>query len=99
MFDTQELRPQVPAEMPGAGAVALPTVEPQPIHVLDRLNAVFKHRRLAFTAFSLVVAGMMVQSYSTIPIYQAWARVQIQDERTTQVGNLNANDPMFWQES
>ncbi|HYT73231.1 MAG TPA: polysaccharide biosynthesis tyrosine autokinase [Vicinamibacterales bacterium] len=99
MFDTQELRPQVPAEMPGAGAVALPAVEPQPMHVLDRLNAVFKHRRLAFTAFSLVVAGMMVQSYSTIPIYQAWARVQIQDERTTQVGNLNANDPMFWQES
>ena len=42
---------------------------------------------------------MMVQTYSKIPLYRASARVQIQDERTTAVSNLNANDPVFWQDS
>ena len=39
------------------------------MHLLDRLNAVFKHRRVAATAFVLVVTAMMVQTYSTVPIY------------------------------
>ena len=42
---------------------------------------------------------MMLQTYSKIPLYRASARVEIQDERTTAVGNLNANDPVFWQDS
>jgi uncharacterized protein involved in exopolysaccharide biosynthesis len=50
-------------------------------------------------AFVVVVALMMLQTYSKIPLYRATARVQIQDERTTAVGNLNASDPMFWQDS
>ena len=33
------------------------------------------------------------------PLSRQRARQQIQDERTTAVGNLNANDPMFWQDS
>ena len=99
MFDTQEIRTHAPADVSTSGAIALPTAAPQPMHILDRLNAVFKHRRLAGTASLLVVTAMMVQTYSAIPVYEAWARVQIQDERTTQVGTLNANDPAFWQES
>ena len=98
MFDTQELRAASP-EVGDTQALHLPTSAPQPMHVLDRLNAVFKHRRLAAVAFVLVVTTMMVQTYSTIPVYQASSRVQIQDERTTQVGNLNANDPAFWQDA
>jgi succinoglycan biosynthesis transport protein ExoP len=98
MFDTQELRAQTPGEIPEAASLPLPAATAQPMHVLDRLNAVFKHRRLASVAFVLVVTTMMVQTYSTIPVYQASARIQIQDERTTQVGNLNANDPAFWQD-
>ena len=43
------------------------------MHVLDRLNAVFKHRRLAGVAFVLVVTTMMVQTYSTIPVFQAFS--------------------------
>jgi capsular exopolysaccharide synthesis family protein len=99
MFDTQELRANTAADVPsGAQAVQLPASPQQQIHLLDRLNAVFRHRRLAAVVFALVVTGMMVQTYSTTPIYQTWARIQIQDERTTQVGNLNANDPAFWQD-
>src|SRR5919201_6351582 len=99
MFDTQDVRTQAPGEVSTPGSVALPSSPSQPTHILDRLNALFKHRRLAGTAFVLVVTAMMVQTYSTIPVYEAWSRVQIQDERTTQVGTLNANDPAFWQES
>jgi uncharacterized protein involved in exopolysaccharide biosynthesis len=99
MFDTQELHAQGPAEVASRTSLQLPAAAPQPTHVLDRLNAVFKHRRLASVAFLLVVTTMMVQSYSTVPIYQAFSRVQIQDERSVQVGTLNANDPAFWQEA
>ena len=99
MFDTQELRAPIPGEVAGPAQVSLPASAPQPMHVFDRLNAVFKHRRLAGVAFLLIVTTMMVQSYSTVPIYQAYSRVQIQDERSVQVGTLNANDPAFWQES
>jgi succinoglycan biosynthesis transport protein ExoP len=99
MFDTPELRAQTPGDIPDQARVQLPSAAPQPVHLLDRLNAVFKHRRLAGVAFLLVVTALMVQTYSTIPVYQAFSRVQIQDERTTQVGNLNANDPAFWQDA
>jgi capsular exopolysaccharide synthesis family protein len=98
MFDTQELRASNAADVPGSQSIQLPAAPPQQLHLLDRLNAVFRHRRLAAVVFTLVVTGMMVQTYSTTPIYQTAARIQIQDERTTQVGNLNANDPAFWQD-
>jgi len=99
MFDTEEIRA---AAMPSdtTASVSLPTVSgTSPIHLLDRLNAVFKHRRLAGTAFLLVVTAMMVQTYSTIPVYQTSASLQIDDERSTSVSNLGVNDPTWWQES
>ena len=95
MFETQEL----PATEIPASSVSLPAPPPQPVHLLDRLNAVFKHRRLAGTSFVVVVTLMMIQTYSTVPIFQASSRVLIQDERTTQVVNLNTNDPAFWQDA
>ena len=99
MFDTRELRAHSPGELPEAAPLQLPMPAAQPMHILDRLNAVFKHRRLASVAFVLVVTTMMVQTYSTVPVYQSFSKVQIQDERTTQVGTLNANDPAFWQDA
>ena len=95
MFETQEL----PANDLPASAVPLPAAPSQPVHLLDRLSAIFKHRRIAATAFVLVVTVMMIQTYSTVPIFQAASRVLIQDERTAQVANLNANDPAFWQDA
>jgi succinoglycan biosynthesis transport protein ExoP len=95
MFETQDLSA---TELPAA-ALPLPAPASQPVHLLDRLNAVFKHRRLAATSFVLVVTVMMIQTYSTVPIYQASSRVLIQDERTMQIGTLNSTDPMFWQDS
>ncbi|MEP6916987.1 MAG: polysaccharide biosynthesis tyrosine autokinase [Acidobacteriota bacterium] len=98
MFDTQEMRSGgLPTD--SVGVIPLPPVGGQPIHLLDRLSAVFKHRRVAGTAFLLVVTAMMVQTYSTIPIYQTSARIQIEDERSASVSNLGVNDPTWWAES
>ena len=97
MFDAQDMPANVATEVPVAAP--LPAGTSQPIHLLDRLNAVFKHRRLAGTAFVLVIAMMMVQTYSTIPTFQAQSRVQIQDERTMSVANITSNDPAFWQDA
>jgi capsular exopolysaccharide synthesis family protein len=98
MFDTQEIRAGAgPAD---SQALPMPPIgSGQPVHLLDRLNAVFKHRRIAGTAFVLVVTSMMVQTYSTIPVYQTSARIEIQDERSTSVGTLGVNDSTWWQES
>ena len=68
------------------------------VHLLDRLSGLFRHRRAAGAAFTIIVALVMLQTYSKIPLYQASARVVIQDERTMAVGTLNANDPMFWKD-
>ena len=49
-------------------------------------------------AFVIVVGYDASQAYSKMPMYRSSARVLIQDERSMAVGNLNANDPMFWQD-
>lgn len=98
MFDAQDLPANVPPEV-AAASPQLTGGSSQPVHLLDRLNAVFKHRRLAGTAFVLVIGMMMLQTYSTIPTYQAQSRVQIQDERTMSVANLTSNDSAFWQDA
>ena len=97
MFDAQDLRA---TSTPQTDSPSLPVPGgSQPVHLLDRIAAILKHRRIAGAAFVLVVGGMMVQTYSQVPMYRTSSRVIIQDERTTAVGNLNANDPAFWQES
>jgi capsular exopolysaccharide synthesis family protein len=95
MFDTQELRAT------GGPADAAPTLPLPPsgqqVHLLDRLNAIFKHRRIAGTTFALVVGFMMIQSYSTIPTYRTSAQVEISDERSTSIGAIGVPDPLNYQ--
>ena len=98
MFDTQEM-PASSGDLSGAQPLPAPTGTPS-IHLLDRLNAVFKHRRLAGTAFLIVVALMMIQTYSTTPIFQTQSRIQIDDEKTTNLSTLNAaNTDLYWQDA
>ena len=66
------------------------------VHILDRLSVVYRHRRAAATGFLLTVTVLMLQSYSTIPMYKAGARVLIEDERSTMVMGLDADNPIFW---
>ena len=80
---------------PPSGAPGLVPVDLD-LHLLDRLAAVHRHRRLAITVFLLVVMVMMLQSYSTVPMFRAQARLLIEDERTTMVMGMSPNDPSFW---
>ena len=96
MFDAQDL----PAVATQIDTPSLPIPGgAQPVHVLDRLSAIFKHRRLAGATFAVVVGIMMLQTYSQVPMFRTSARVIIQDERSVAIGSLNANDPMYWQDS
>jgi capsular exopolysaccharide synthesis family protein len=97
MFDTQEVTAGQ-GDLAGTRPLQPPMGATPSIHLLDRLNAVFKHRRLAATAFLIVVALMMIQTYSTTPIYQTQSRIEIDDEKTTNLSNLNNTD-LYWQDS
>ncbi len=96
MFDVQDL--QTTAGATESSSSPRQSSSGQQVHLLDRLTAVFRHRRIAGAAFVIVVSVMMLQTYSKIPLYRASARVEIQDERSTAVGNLNSNDPMYFQD-
>src|SRR3954467_9340377 len=96
MFDTQEM--PAAGDVAGAQPLPAPTGGPPSFHLLDRLNAVFKHRRLAGTAFMVVVALMMIQTYSTTPIYQTQSRIQIDDEKATNLSSI-ANGDVYWQDT
>jgi succinoglycan biosynthesis transport protein ExoP len=94
MFDAQDL------QTPSALTVVDPSASgTSTAHPLDRVTALFRHHRAAGAAFTIVVAAMLLQTYSKVPLYRTSARVLIQDERTVSIGKLNANDPQFWEES
>ena len=51
---------------------------PEP-HLFDRLSVLYKYRWAAIGVFLAVVAWVMVDSYTRLPIYRATARVLIED--------------------
>lgn len=97
-----QIRPHTPTALPipaatdstafaGAGGT-------QEVHVLDRLSTIVRHGRLVAATAAAVAAMLMLHSYSTVPLYRASAKILIQDERSTSIGTLNANDPTYWQD-
>ncbi|HEV8316947.1 MAG TPA: polysaccharide biosynthesis tyrosine autokinase [Vicinamibacterales bacterium] len=53
-------------------------------HLFDKFAVVLKYYKAVVVVFVLVVAGMMYQTYSTIPLYRAQARIHIEEEHTAQ---------------
>jgi polysaccharide biosynthesis transport protein len=98
----QQLRPHTPATLPMPAApdpnLAGPFGVAQEVHVLDRLSTVVRHARLVGATAVAVAAMLMLHSYSVVPLYRASAKILIQDERSTAIGSLNANDPNYWQD-
>jgi polysaccharide biosynthesis transport protein len=64
----------------------------QDVHLLDRLAVIYRYRRICAATFVLVSAALIIQGYSTVQMYQAQARLLIEDERSTAVPGLQ-NDP------
>ena len=69
----------VPPAVPKAGRFG-----PDPnVHLFDRAAIIIKHWKAAAALAILVVAAMMYQTYTTVPLYRAQARIQIDEEQTT----------------
>src|SRR3954451_5099337 len=90
MFDVQDSQQTTAGT--AASAAGYLAFSGQPVHILDRLAALFRHRRIAGAAFAIVVSLMMLQSYSKIPQYRASARVMIQDQRANAAGTAGGNE-------
>src|SRR5581483_2463710 len=82
--------PNTPA--PGGGPIVpAPTgrktgglLSPDPnVHLFDRLAIIVKHWKAAVVVAIFVIAAMMYQTYTTVPLYRAQARIQIDEEQTT----------------
>ena len=64
-------------------AKATPTTQPlgavpEP-HLFDRISVLYKYRWASLTVFLLVTGWVMVDSYTSIPVYRATARVLVED--------------------
>ena len=84
MFDSRGL------STTGAGAGTPPTTSVPPaapkagrfgpdpnVHLFDRAAIIIKHLKAAAALAILVVAAMMYQTYTTVPLYRAQARIHI----------------------
>jgi succinoglycan biosynthesis transport protein ExoP len=66
------------------------------VHILDRLAIIYRYRRIATTVFVLTTAAVMIQGYSNVRLFQAQARVVIEEERSIAVPGLgNSNDQYY----
>jgi succinoglycan biosynthesis transport protein ExoP len=65
------------------------------VHLLDRLAVLYRYRALCVTVFILVTAAMIIQGYNNVKIYQAQARVLIEDERSTAIPGLQNENTYY----
>jgi capsular exopolysaccharide synthesis family protein len=73
----------------------------QDIHLLDRLNVLYKFRHVAISVFLLVVLASLLKTYTTVPMYRAQARllIELEDERTMAVaGSMNSYQGDYYQD-
>ena len=73
--------PAPPAPAPAPATTPLAPHAPEP-HLFDRLSVLYKYRWASIAVFVAVVGWVMVDSYTSIPLYQADARVLIEDPGT-----------------
>src|SRR5262245_49502049 len=88
-------RPPAPSAPPGGMPHAQPSAysaADSDIHILDRLAVVYRYRRIAAAVFVLTTAAMMIQGYTTLKMYRAQARLLIEDERSTAVPGVSADN-------
>ena len=68
------------------------------VHLLDRLAVIYRYRRVCVTVFVLVTAAMIIQGYSSIQIFQAQARLLIEDERSTAIPGLQSDQNTYFED-
>jgi succinoglycan biosynthesis transport protein ExoP len=92
--------PPQPAPSPAPSPTpSLPPATLSPLgetHLLDRLAVLHKYRYAGLAVFLVVVAWMMVDSYTTVPVYRAAARIQIDEENAGLPGEFR--DAYYYQD-
>ena len=83
---------------PPASAPGTPYAAENDVHLLDRLAVLYRYRHLSATVFVLVTAAMIIQGYSNVKIFQAQARVLIEDERSTAVPGLQNEQNTYFED-
>src|SRR5258705_6426898 len=68
------------------------------VHLLDRLAVLYRYRRLCVTVFILSTAAMIIQGYTNVQMYQALARLEINDERSTAVPGLSNDQNTYYED-
>jgi polysaccharide biosynthesis transport protein len=97
--------PQPAAPVPAAAHSATGPSAPAPhytpdpdVHLLDRLAVIYRYRRICATTFVLVTAALLIQGYSTTQLFQAQARLLIEDERSTAVPGLQNDANTYYED-
>jgi capsular exopolysaccharide synthesis family protein len=76
-----------------------PHYTPEPdVHLLDRLAVIYRYRTICAATFVLVSAALIIQGYSTVQMYQAQARLLIEDERSTAVPGLQNDANTYYED-
>jgi len=85
----------LPIPPPGAGAGQPAENE---IHLLDRLAVIYRYRHISIAVFLLTSLFVMIEGYSTVKLYQAQARLLIEDERSTAVPGITSSDNTYYED-
>jgi capsular exopolysaccharide synthesis family protein len=99
-MDAKVPSPGVGRPAGAAAAAGRPAVD-RDLHLLDRLNVIFKYRYVALSVLALVVLGSLLRTYTTTPLYRAQARllIELEDERTAVVaGSINTGSNEYLQD-
>ena len=84
MAPAHDSTPNLPSVAPQAPKPAGGLFAPGTVHLYDRIALVLKHWKPAIAIAILVAGAMMYQTYTTVPMYRAQARVQIEEEQVAQ---------------
>jgi capsular exopolysaccharide synthesis family protein len=68
------------------------------VHLLDRLAVLYRYRRLCVTVFVLSTTAMIIQGYTNVQMFQAQARLEINDERSTAVPGLSNDQNTYYED-
>ena len=90
--------PNGPGGGQGTGQPPAPYAPENDVHLLDRLAVLYRYRHLCVTVFILVTLAMIIQGYSSVKIYQAQARLLIEDERSTAVPGLQNDQNTYFED-
>jgi uncharacterized protein involved in exopolysaccharide biosynthesis len=68
------------------------------VHLLDRIAIVYRYRRVALSVFVLTTLAMMIEGYTSVHMFQAQARLLIENERSTAIPGLTTTADSYYED-